>query len=292
MPPPPRPKVPLGPRELLIRGWLVMVVVVLLGFLTNLMLLSHLQHVVAQHQLRATFAEQLAAGTAPVSEGTFEDVLLRDGEPVARLEIPAIGLDQIVVEGTTSGVLTDGPGHRRDTSLPGQAGVSVLMGRGSAYGAPFSRIPELAPGEEIKVVTGQGEHTYEVIGVRYAGDLAPPPVKAGQSRLILVTTRGMPYMPSGLARVDAQLVSDVQAPGLRDTTFRSLQPEHKELAGDARTVWALVFALQLLVAAEIAAVLCYRRVGFAKAWVVFMPVLVLTGLLVGDQITLLMPNLL
>lgn len=269
-----------------------MLALLLLGFVLNVTVLSHLQHTVTQQQLRATFAEQLAAGTAPVSEGTFEDVLLSDGDPVARLEIPAIGLDEIVVEGTSSGALKAGPGHRRDTMLPGQAGVSVLLGRGSAYGAPFARIQELAPGETFSVVTGQGEHIYEVIGVRYAGDLAPPPIRVGESRLILVTTRGVPFMPTGLARVDARLITDLQSPGLRDTTYRSLPVEHRELAGDARTAWALVFALQFLVVAEVAAVYCLRRVGAAKTWAVFAPVLLLAGIFVADQATILLPNLL
>ena len=37
------------------------------------------------------------------------------------MQIPAIGLhDVVIVEGTDSGDLRDGPGHRRDTPLPGQ----------------------------------------------------------------------------------------------------------------------------------------------------------------------------
>ncbi|MHA7859954.1 sortase [Tessaracoccus sp. Y36] len=276
----------------MIRGLLVMVLVVLVGFLANVLLLSHLQHIVSQHQLRQTFTEQLAAGTAPVSEGNFEDVLLDDGEPVARIEIPTIGVDEIVVEGTSSGTLMAGPGHRRDTSLPGQAGVSVLMGRGSSYGAPFARVQELAPGETISVVTGQGEHIYEVIGVRQAGDLAPPPIKRGEARLTLMTTRGFPYMPVGLTRVDAKLVTPVQTPGLRDTTFRTLPPEDKELAGDLSTVWALVFCLQALVAAEIVAVYAWRRVGPGKTWIVAMPVFLFLGILTCSQIVKLLPNLL
>ncbi|MFT2675577.1 hypothetical protein ACMWQR_28500, partial [Escherichia coli] len=72
-------------------------------------------------QLRDMFRAQLQAGTAPVSEGDFEDNLLKDGVPVAILSIPQLGIDEVVAEGTTSGVLMKGPGHRRDTVLPGQA---------------------------------------------------------------------------------------------------------------------------------------------------------------------------
>lgn len=289
----PRPaiRVPLTTKQLMIRSILAMVSVVLLGLGTNLFVLSGLQHVIAQQQLRSTFAEQLAGGMAPVSEGNYDSVLLSDGDPVARIEIPAIGVDQIVAEGTSSGVLSKGPGHRRDTTLPGQAGASVVMGRASAYGGPFGRIQELPPGETISIITGQGEHIYRVLGVRYAGDPAPAPLVAGQSRLVLETARGGPFMPIGVVRVDAELVTAVQPNGARQTTFSTLSIKDKELAIDTTTVWALVFALQFLVASEVAAVYAYRRFGGRKTWVVLMPVLLLSGLLVADQITRLLPNL-
>ena len=271
---------------------LILVVAVLFGFLLNLMLLSGLQQAVAQRQLRAVLAEQLEQGTAPVSEGTFEDVLLSDGDPVARIEIPAISVDQIVVEGTTAGVLTKGPGHRRDTVLPGQIGVSVLMGRMAAYSGPFNKIQELNPGEPISIITGQGEHMYRVIGVRYAGDLAPPPPVPGQGRLILETARGVPFMPAGVIRVDAELVSEPQPVGQRQTSFWHLSPAEKELASDTRTAWALVFALQFLLLAAALATYSLKLVGKAKTWVVFVPVLLLAWLLVADQLTRLLPNLL
>ena len=285
------PRPPLSRGQLLLQSSLGLVAVVLFGFLLNLVVLSQLQHVIAQQQLRAQLAEQLAAGAAPVSEGDYDNVLLSDGDPVARIEIPAIGVDEVVVEGTSSGVLTGGPGHRRDTVLPGQLGVSVLMGRAAAYGGPFGRIQELPPGETISVITGQGEHIYRVLGVRYAGDpsVAYTP---GTSRLILETARGGPFMPTGVVRVDAELVSEVKPSGARQTTYATLPPPHRELASDFSTAWALVFALQFLVLAEVAAVYSRRRFGGAKTWVVFVPVLLLSGLLAADQLTRLLPNLL
>jgi len=289
----PRQAVPLAPLsrgQVLLQGSLTMFAAVLFGFLVNLTLLSQLQHVVSQQQLRAELGEQLAAGSAPVSEGTFDNVLLSDGDPVARLEIPSLAVDQIVVEGTSSAALTKGPGHRRDTFLPGQAGVSVLMGRATAYGGPFGRIQELPPGETISVITGQGEHIYRVLGVRYAGDPSPA-FKPGTGRLVLETARGGPFMPSGVVRVDAELVSSVKPDGPRRTTFATLNPADKELASDFSMVWALVFACQFLLLSEVACVWSLRRFGRAKTWVVFVPVLLLSGLLVADQVTRLLPNL-
>lgn len=283
---------PLSSTQLWVQGASAILAALLVGFLLNLFILSPVQHLVSQQQASDHLREQLALGTAPVSEGDYENVLLPDGAPVAILDIPAIGVHEIVVEGTSGGDLKLGPGHRRDTGLPGQVGVSVVMGRASAYGGPFARIQELAPGDTFTVFTGQGKQTFRVIGVRYAGDAAPPSPTAGQSRLILETARGAPFAPTGIVRVDAQLVGDAEARGARQTTFAGLPPEHRSMATDLRTAWALVFALQFFVVAEIGAVWAFRRIGAQKTWLVFAPVLLLAGILVADQVTLFLPNLL
>lgn len=253
---------------------------------------SGLEHAIAQDHAHRLLSDQLTAGTAPVSEGDADSVLLPGGAPVAQLTIPQIGLDETVVEGTDSSDLALGPGHRRDTSLPGQVGVSVVMGRRAAFGAPFARLEELSPGERFTVVTGQGEQTFEVIGVRYGGDPSPAATKAGESRLVLETARGPAFMPHGVVRVDAALVSDVQPRGARYTTFGALPVADKELAGDTSHAWALVFALQLLVVVVVAAVWTYRRIGARQAWTVFVPTGLVAFLVVADQAVRLLPNLL
>ena len=291
----PRPPVqyaPLSPGQAVVRGILALVAILTLAFVVYLVGLSHIQYLAAQQQLSDVFRAQLAEGTAPVSEGDFDDVLLADGAPVALLTIPQLGISQIVAEGTSSGTLMGGPGHRRDTVLPGQAGVSVLMGRAAAFGGPFSRIQTLQPGDEFTVRTGQGESTFEVIGVRYAGDPTPPNPVRGESRLILMTARGAPYVPTGIAYVDAKLVGDALPAGARQTTALTLPPSHRAMATDTSTVWALVFALQFLLVAEVAAVWAFRRVGAQKTWVVFVPVLLLASVLVAGQLVRLLPNLL
>jgi sortase (surface protein transpeptidase) len=287
-----QPLAPLTSGQVFSRSALVVVASLIFAFALNLMLLSHLQHAVAQQQLSDSYRAQLSAGTAPVSEGAFDDTLLLDGAPVGIIEIPSLGVREVIVEGSSSGDTTSGPAHRRDTVLPGQEGLSIVMGRAAAYGGPFSRIQELAPGEEFSVLTGQGLQEFEVIGVRYAGDPSPPNPIAGESRLILETARGPAFIPSGTARVDAQLVSDAEPAGARQTAYRTLPLEDLEMATDTSTVWALVFALQFFVVAEIAAVWAYRRIGAQKVWVVFVPVMFLAGLLVADQVTRLLPNLL
>jgi len=64
------------------------------------------------------------------------------------------------------------------------------------------------------------------------------------------------------------------------------------MATDTSTVWALMFALQFLVVAEIASVWAYRRIAAQKTWVVFVPVTLLVVLFTANQVAILLPNLL
>lgn len=97
-------------------------------------------------------APEMAPTIAPVPEG----------EPTAHLLIPKIGVDKIVVEGVSLPDLKKGPGHYPDTPLPGQEGNAAIAGHRTTYGAPFNRLDELAPGDEITIETVQGTFTYLV----------------------------------------------------------------------------------------------------------------------------------
>ncbi|MDY0830645.1 sortase [Microbacterium sp. BG28] len=288
-PSPPRP--PLTPRQAVVRATLVMIATVIATFLLSIAVVGNITYHASQQQLRDRFRAELADGTAPVSEGDFEDVLLADGAPVAIIDIPEIGLHDVVVEGTSGATLMDGPGHRRDTVLPGQVGVSVIMGRSFAYGGPFGSLSHLAPGDRFTVTTGQGELVFETMGTRYAGDPAPANPRAGESRLILMTARGGPLAPVGVQYVDAMLVGEGKPRGARQTTSVTLPPQERALATDVRTVWALIFGLQFLVAAELGAIWSLRRFGWRRTWIVFVPLVGLAGLVTATQVAVLLPNL-
>ena len=85
------------------------------------------------------------------------------GEPLARIVIPAINVDQITVEGVSVEDLRKGPGHYQSTPNPGQAGNSAIAGHRTTYGAPFHRVDELKPGDPIFVTTVQGVFEYRVL---------------------------------------------------------------------------------------------------------------------------------
>jgi len=110
----------------------------------------------------STTAPGDGATTTSVPETVEPIEPVPEGEPTARIVIPAIGVDKIVVEGVSLADLKKGPGHFPETPLPGQAGNAAIAGHRTTYGAPFHRLDELEPGDEITVETVQGEFRYLV----------------------------------------------------------------------------------------------------------------------------------
>lgn len=93
------------------------------------------------------------------------------GEALAFLEIPAIELTRFVMRDVSVDALRRGPGHYEGTVRPGFDGNSAIAGHRTTYGAPFGRVDELEPGDQIVVSTKEGRFTYEVMdpAIAYAG---------------------------------------------------------------------------------------------------------------------------
>ncbi|MFI6435217.1 sortase [Streptomyces sp. NPDC050759] len=276
----------------LARGGLLALAALLLGITAQLLVVSAAQEHSAQHAAFDEMRGRLALGTAPVAQADQEGLLLAPGTPVALIDMPSLRMSQVVLEGTDSAVLTDGPGHRRDTPLPGQAGTSVLMGRAAAYGGPFGRLASLAAGDRFSVTTGQGKATYRVSDVRRAGDPAPAPLASGQGRLVLVTATGPSFVPSGVLRVDADLISAPFQTPAAVIRAGTLPDSEEPLARPAGVPWPLVMWLQALLLTAVAAVWAWHRWGRHQTWIVFAPVVAVLGLQVATRTTELLPNLL
>ena len=102
-----------------------------------------------------------AAPPVPVEQQNI-DTSIEDGNALARLEIPRIGRNDIVVAGVATSDLKRGPGHFSDTPLPGQLGNAAIAGHRTTYGAPFFNVDDLVPGDEIIATTLSGRFTYRV----------------------------------------------------------------------------------------------------------------------------------
>jgi sortase A len=86
----------------------------------------------------------------------------RDGQAVAELRIPRIGLRSVVVRGTTASDLREGPGLLAGTPLPGQRGTTAIAGHRTTYGAPFRHLDALRRGDAITLRLPYGTFRYRV----------------------------------------------------------------------------------------------------------------------------------
>ena len=290
---PPRPS---GVYQMIWASVLILSVA-LLSFALYVGLISSLHHARAQHTAYANFRKALAEGTAPVSQvqpkadPSDTTKLLKLGTAVALLSIPKIHLKEVVFEGTTPSVLQNGPGHYRSTPLPGQAGISEITGRAATYGGPFGQLSQLRAGDTITVTTGQGDSRYRVLDVRHAGDPVPPPFKPGGGRLLLATASGAPFIPSGVVRVDADLISPTQQTPTLVLSAADLSPSEHAMGTDPAAWLPLVLWGQALVLAAILLSWARSRWGQWQTWIVAVPVLLFFGLAVADAAARLLPNL-
>jgi sortase A len=126
-----------------------------------------------QEPVSAFVAEREQAALEDALFDPPERVLRREpleGDAIARIEIPAIGVSEYVVEGTDTGDLRKGPGHYPDTPLPGDPGTSAIAGHRTTYGAPFRNIDDLKPGQVIYVDMPDGRFVYRVERVKVVDD--------------------------------------------------------------------------------------------------------------------------
>ncbi len=85
------------------------------------------------------------------------------GSALTRIAIPALGVETLVVQGTSPEALRAGAGHYPNTPLPGQPGNVAIAGHRTTYGAPFNRMDELRTGDDVWLQTPVGDYRYEVI---------------------------------------------------------------------------------------------------------------------------------
>lgn len=279
------------PRIVVLSWTLTMLSVCLLILAVNLVVVGRIQHFTAQHRLYGELREHLAEGSVPIGQTDVHGNLVTPGTPMALLTIPQLGIREVVVEGTSSSETMKGVGHRRDTPLPGQPGVSVLMGRAAAYGGVFRSLDKLQRGSLFQVHTGQGISTYQVIGVRTATTMLPA-LGPDQGRLTLIGATGAPFLPSGVIRVDAKLVSKPFPAPAAVIPSGGIRPGENALHGDTSHAFALSWLAALLLGVVIAAAWSWLRWRRMATWIVFAPILAAVTVFISRDIATFLPNLL
>ena len=178
-------------------------------------LLAPLIHDRQAAMLEDRLASDLINGLAPVSNP------IAVGTPVGLIEIADREIRTVVIEGTQAHELSKAAGHLIGSALPGQPGVSAVLGRSRDHGAEFANLDQVEVGDEITATTGQGVHTYEVIDitVRASRDMAAfqgeghmlilATVVDGNDRLVVRASLTSPVFPGGEPAVHSTSVDEL-----------------------------------------------------------------------------------
>lgn len=86
-----------------------------------------------------------------------------EGDAIAIIDMPSIGVSKYVVAGVATADLKRGPGHFPTTVGFGQLGNSAIAGHRTTYGEPFRQIDDLATGDEIVITDLLGRRFVYVV---------------------------------------------------------------------------------------------------------------------------------
>ena len=79
--------------------------------------------------------------------------------PVAKLQAPRLGIEQIVLAGDSGNVLAFAPGYTRSSAPLSSPGVTLISGHRDTH---FAFLKELVEGDELLIDTPPGEQVYKV----------------------------------------------------------------------------------------------------------------------------------
>ena len=181
-----------------------------------------LETITISEDVERTETVETEVSSSPFDDLTAEEisalvniVYKPQGEAIAQIVAPVMGLDSIVVSGTAVSDLRKGPGHYTDSAALCSTGNAAIAGHRTTYGSPFGDIANLKFGDEIRVNTPYGNCIYTVTErfivepsdtwvVKDQGDnrltltSCHPKYSAAQRYIVVaeLTQTDVPYLPS------------------------------------------------------------------------------------------------
>jgi len=108
-----------------------------------------------------------------------------DSHPVARLEMPRLGVDQIVLAGDSGRTIAFGPGWAEASASPGATGTTVISGHRDTH---FDWLQALVPNDELTLHAADGARHYRVLSTHIADSSADRlALTSDDDHLVLVT---------------------------------------------------------------------------------------------------------
>jgi sortase A len=100
----------------------------------------------------------------------LKPIVVNEGDPIAIIDMPTIGVSKYVVAGVQTADLKKGPGHYPGTPFPGELGNASIAGHRTTYGEPFRHLDDLNLGDPIIITDLLGrKFTYLVTNQQVVG---------------------------------------------------------------------------------------------------------------------------
>lgn len=130
--------------------------------------------------------------------GVTNAVMVAPGAPIARLRIPRLGLDEIVLEGVDGNALNAGPGHLPGSAYPGERGNAVISAHRDRH---FARLGAIQVGDTILTESGAHNDVWVVISKRVIDADAPALFHTDNATLTLTTCWPIRYLGTAPERL-------------------------------------------------------------------------------------------
>ena len=216
-----------------------------------------------------TTTTQPTRGVAPLTPG----VAPAAGQPIGTIDIPTIGANFVVVQGTDTADLQLGPGHYDNTPLPGQPGNSAIAGHRTTYLHPFYNLNELSSGDPIYITTTQGRFRYDVSSLQIVDPSDLAVIDPTAVPTLTLTTCNPRYSAAQRLVVQATLVSPpapipiISKPKITAPNSGGADTVSPSLAGESSSAWPAIGWGAAAAAFALAAWLLIRSRRRLLAWI-------------------------
>lgn len=216
----------------------------------------------------------------------------KTGQPVAILQIPDLGLNQVVVDGTSARLLEAGPGLLVGSAYPGTSGNTVIAGRRLTFTHPFEHLNHLRTGDQILVINAYGHMDYTVSGVKTVKPGQTDPASPSATAQLTLITSGSGWDPTDQLAVVANLQGkpvQTGTPTIQNADV--IQASSLGQTGDATAsapalLWGLIF-----VGSMVGAVMGYRRDRHRRVlYLLSTPVVLALAILFFENLARLLPS--